>query len=124
MKYQMTLRYQKRSEYDDYMFLAGQNNDEELESYKKLKDMNAKLSEKFTTYLPIFHNDDHGVCSVRFKKDEGKDKIFKKNSMYSVDFTLKKKEYKGESYVNCFILKSKLVSKKEDSGDGEELDEL
>ncbi len=120
----MTLRYQKRSDYDDYIFLAGQNNDEELESYKKLKDMNAKLAEKYKTYLPIFHNDDHGVCSIRFKKDEGKDKAFKKNCMYSVDFTLKKKEYKGESYVNCFILKSKLVSKSEDSGDGEELDEL
>lgn len=124
MKYQLTLRYQKRSEYDDYIFLAGQNNEEELESYTQLKDMHAKLSEKFSTYLPIFHNDDHGVCSIRFKKDEGKDKVFKKNSMYSIDFTIKKKTYKGENYANCFMLKYKLVNKGEDSGDGEELDEL
>ena len=124
MKYQLTLRYQKRSEFNDYVFLAGQNNDDELVSYKQLKDMHAKLTDTYTTYLPIFHNDDHGVCSIRFKKDEGKDKTFKKNSMYSVDFTIKKKVYKGENYINCFILKSKLVGKSEDSGDGEELGEL
>ena len=124
MKYQLTLRYQKRSEYDDSIFLAGQNNEDELVSYKQLKDMNTKLAKTYTTYLPIFNNDDHGVCSIRFKKDDGKPKIFKKNCMYSIEFIRKKKTYKGEDYINCFITKSKLVSKSEENGDGEELEEL
>ena len=124
MKYQMTLRYQKRSEYEDYVFLADHERPDELESYEKLKSMANKLADKYSTYLPIFHSDEHNVCSIRFKKDEGKPKTFRKNCVYTVEFNIKDKEYKNEKYVNCFMLKHKLFSKCEDAGDGEDIGEL
>ena len=120
----MNIRYQKRSEYDDYVFLADKERNEELESYNNLKIMSEKLSDKYTTYLPIFHSDEHNVCSIRFKKDEGKSKLFKKNCLYSVEFIIKNKEYKNENYVNCFIQKFKLINKAEYSCDGDELGAL
>ncbi len=120
----MNLRYQKRSEYDDYVFLADHERPDELESYEKLKTMSAKLVDKYTTYLPIFHSDEHNVCSIRFKKDDGKTKQFKKNCVYAIEYIIKEKEYKNEQYVNCFIQKFKLFSKSEDVGDGDELGEL
>jgi hypothetical protein len=124
MKYQLILRYQKRSDYDDYVFLADPDKEDEVKSYEKLKDLSEKLAKSYDTYLPIFHSEDHNVCSIRFKKDEGKDKKFKKNSLYTIDFILKKKEYKEQQYINCWMKKHKLHSKQEVESDGEIMDEL
>lgn len=113
----LTLRYQKKSEYGDDIFIVSDGNPDEQTAYKELKGIHGKLTKKFDTFLPVYYSSEHEYCSIRFKPS---DKRFKKGNLYTIKFKITQKEKKGKNYCNCFVLSSKLF-KVVEQDDGEEL---
>jgi hypothetical protein len=115
----LILRYQKKSEYGDDIFVANNSDDkpDEQPAYQELQGIYGKLTQKFDTFLPVYHSTEHEYCSIRFKPSA---KRFKRGNLYTVKFKITQKEKKGKNYCNCFVLSAKLFKTfKQD--DGEEL---
>ena len=113
----LTLRYSKNSEYGDHVFICTDDEEafpSEQEGFKELKRMSAKLNEMFTTFLPVYHSEEHNYCSIRFQKTNSK---FHRRSLYKVSFDIKRKSKDGQEYCNAYIKKVKLHTRvKEDQG--------
>lgn len=108
------IKFSKLDKYDNIVFIASQKTDPD--NYNLLKTYSKKLSEKYDTYLPIYHNEQYKFCTVRFFKSN----VFKpqEDCFYDIKFNIRVKVKNDMSYVNCYIDKMNFKSKKEfDRGD-------
>lgn len=105
----LNLRYQKNDKFDNQIFIAHTQKDEA--SFKILKKYHQKLVDRdYDTFLPIYHNDQYGYCTVRFKKSF-RHTDFIEGATYQVSFSVKTNEKNDKTYVNCFLTSCKLISK-------------
>ncbi len=104
----LKLRYQKRTDYGDDVFICTDDKERpiEKEGFEKLKDIAGQLEKRFNTFLPIYYSSDYEYCSVRFKPCGKK---FKIGHVYEVKFNVKQITKKDNVYCNCFITSTKFI---------------
>ena len=101
------IKFQKLDQYDNPVFIAGEEND--LENYTILKVYAKKLNSMFEGFMPIYHNDEHKFGTIRFaKKYEFKPE---NNCNYDIEYSIKQKNKNLKIYVNCHITKITFVSR-------------
>ena len=125
------IRFKKYDQFDNPVFIASlksEVNAEENNNFNKLKKYHSKLENKqYDTFLPIYHNPEYGYCTIRFIKNNnpksmGLESAFTTNSIYNIEYCIKKKNKNDKTYINCFINKATLVTKAEPVDEGEVLD--
>jgi hypothetical protein len=109
MPIKLILRYQKKDQFGNSVFLASSNIENEKASHatllkieQKLKDMNLE------TFLPVYSNEAYQYSSARFKFYKGEPLI--ERNLYTVEFDIKKSERNNKTYINCFAHSIKLHS--------------
>ena len=100
------LRYLKQDQFKNEIFIAGDSG--EPEEREELSNICRALKEKnITTFLPVFSG--NGYSTIRFRH-ENKFK-FEEGATYELSFDIRQIERGDKVYVNCYILKSRLVFK-------------
>lgn len=119
------IRFKKYDQFDNPVFitsLKSEVNAEEKNNFNKLKKYHSKLENKqYGTFLPIYHNPEYEYCTIRFMKNN-KYANFTTNSIYNIEYCIKKKNKDDKTYVNCYINKATLVTRAEPVDEGELLD--
>jgi hypothetical protein len=119
---EINLRYQKKDEWGNEIFIASSKYNEELAAFEKLKRLEEKLREiDVGTFLPVFHNDNLNYCTIRFKFLNPPVKLVGRN-LYTVKFVIKKSTRGGKEYINAFVNTIKLHTKATPHDHGEVLD--
>ena len=111
----MQIRFQKVDQYKNSIFIAGTKKLSEKDAFDRLSLIYDKLKGTVPTFLPIYATADYTTIrfkpNTKFKFDEG--------CLYEVEFAVRKKEYKDQDYISCFVNKSKLVKKADVVDQGE-----
>ena len=96
MSIELNLRYQKKDDYKNNIFIVSPKYDDEQPAFETLKKLEVKLKEmNVGTFLPIFHNDDLNYATIRFKFLNSPVKLIERN-LYSIKFVIKKSK-RGET---------------------------
>jgi hypothetical protein len=115
------LRYQKRDEWNNEVFIASERYPDEKEGAVKLKLILSKLGEMdIETFIPIYINDDIGYSTIRFKNFKGL-KLVERN-LYTVNFSVNKIKRGDKEYINCYINYITLKKKAKPQERGETLE--
>jgi len=104
-----SIRFQKLDQYDNPVFISSGDRADEIDNYTQLKKFSEQLSDKYDTFLPIFHSDVFNFSTIRFKKSKENSLTLKENASYDINYTAKVREVNGKSFVNCYINKLSLV---------------
>ena len=122
MSINLNLRYQKKDQFSNEIFIASSKYDEELPAYKTLEKLEKKLKEmNLGSFLPVYVNEDIGYSTIRFKFLKSPVKLVERD-VYSVTFVVKKSKRETKEYINCFVSSIKLHKKAPARNDGEVLD--
>ena len=104
----LMLRYLKQDQFKNEIFIASDAKVSEHDVQEELSNIYRALKEKnITTFLPVFLA--HSYSTIRFKH-ENKFK-FEEGATYELSFNIRQIERGDKVYVNCYILKSRLVFK-------------
>ena len=96
------LRYLRTDDFASEIFIVSPKYELEVPGYEKLKQIAIKIEDlKLGTFSPVYHNEGHKNCTIRFKFYKGM-KLVERN-IYTVEFLVKKSERGDKKYVNCFI---------------------
>jgi len=115
----MQLRFQKVDPYNNSIFIASKNREDEDVAYTKLSKFHENLTNSdVTTFLPIYSTSKY--ATIRFKRNPKF--TFEEGCIYSLEFTVRKSEYEGKKYVAVFVNNSTLVAKAVDYGEVMSLD--
>ena len=105
-----SVRFQKNDKFNNIVMIASKDKPTEIENYEILKTYAEKLENKdYGTYLPIFHSPIHNYATIRFFKNE-KFKMIP-NALYDLEYKITTLAKKAKIYVNCHIIKCKMVGK-------------
>jgi hypothetical protein len=89
----MQLRFQKVDPYNNSIFIASKNRDDEEAVYTKLSKFHeALVTSDVTTFLPIYSTSKY--ATIRFKKNTKF--TFEEGCIYAVEFTIRKSEYENK----------------------------
>ena len=122
MSIELSLRFQKKEDYKNSIFIVSPKYDTELPAFEKLKKLEVKLKEmNVGTFLPIYYNDDLNYCTIRFKFLNSPVKLVERN-LYTVKFVIKKSKRGGKEYINCFVNTIKIHTRAKPQDTGEILD--
>ena len=120
----LRLRYQKTTPYREAVFIAVQddNKPEEAPAFQKICEICDTLKNAYPgLYLPVYSKEN--FASIRFKNPNGgyPARKFYRDSVYEVEFVLKKKLVGEKVVLNAFLNRAKLITKA-DTDEGEVLD--
>ena len=122
MSIELNLRYQKKYDYKNSIFIVSPKYDVEKNAFETLKKLEKKLKEMdLGTFLPIYFNDDLNYCTIRFKFLNSPVKLVERN-LYTVKFVINKSIRGGKEYVNCFVNNIKIHTKAKPQDHGEVMD--
>jgi len=122
MSIELVLRYQRKDDYHNNIFIASNKYDEELPAFETLKKLETKLKDlNVGTFLPVYYNDDLNYCTIRFKFLNPPFKIVERN-LYTVKFVVKKSKRANKEYINAFVNTIKIHTKAKPQDTGEILD--
>ena len=122
MSIELNLRFQKKDDYKNNIFIVSPKYDEELPAFEKLKKLEEKLKEMdLGTFLPVYYNDDLNYATIRFKFLNPPMKLVERN-LYSVKFVVKKSKRANKEYINCYVNTIKIYKKAKPQDTGEILD--
>ena len=113
------LKFQKYDQFSNFVFIAGEQTDPD--NYEKIKSMYDKLSNKFETYLPVYHNEQYNYCTIRFQKYSIKQKL-EEGATYNLEYSAHAVTKGDMKYVNIYAKNVKLNTKAVEFDRGEELD--
>ncbi len=119
----LQLRFQKYDQFNNPVFIASKGQEDEKESYDRLKSYHKQLSEpNYGTFLPIFHSSVHGYSTIRFKSFQTKKLM--KNDVYEINFKIKKIFKDNRVFINCYVDSAKLLRVSSvDTGEDVELED-
>jgi hypothetical protein len=124
MPQKLTLRFQKLGRYDTASFICSKKIPDERPQYDTLRMWHKKLNEMAPdTFLPVYHHEAHGYCTVRFKTYgfQRQIKALNKNDQCQVVFGLAKKTTPKGTFFNT-VLKSLKMVRASSGQQGDELD--
>ena len=122
MSIELNLRFQKKDDYKNSIFIASNKYKDELPAFEKLKKLEGKLKEMdLGTFLPVYFNDDLNYCTIRFKLLNSPVKLVERN-LYTVKFVVKKNKRGDKEYINAFVNTIKIHKKATPVDQGEVLD--
>ena len=122
MSIELLLRFQKKDDYKNSIFIVSPKYDDELLAFETLKKLETKLKEMdLGTFLPVYYNDDLNYATIRFKFLNSPVKLVERN-LYTVKFVIKKSKRGGKEYINAFVNKISLYKKAKPQDHGEVLD--
>ena len=122
MSIELVLRYQRKDDYKNNIFIVSPKYDDELPAFEKLKKLETKLKEMdLGTFLPVYFNDDLNYATIRFKFLNSPVKLVERN-LYSIKFVIKKSIRENKEYINCYVNSIKLYKKSTPVNQGEVLD--
>jgi hypothetical protein len=113
------IKFQKLGKFGEYVFIASSKQDQG--NFDTLKELASKIELKeYGTFSPLYCNQQYDYCTIRFQKNNKH--TFDESSKYDIEFVMKTKNKDGKEYVNCYIQKSKFISKPEPYDEGEILE--
>ena len=122
MSIELNLRYQRKDQFGNNIFIVSQKYDEELPAFEKLKKLEKKLREMdLGSFLPVYFNEDLNYCTIRFKFMNSPVKLVERN-LYSIKFVVKKNKRGDKEYINCYVNTLKIYRKAMPQDTGEVLD--
>ena len=122
MSIELNLRFQKKDDYKNNIFIVSPKYDDELPAFETLKKLEVKLKEMdLGTFLPVYFNDDLNYCTIRFKFLNPPFKLVERN-LYNVKFVIKKSKRGGKEYINAFVNTIKIHTRAMPQDTGEILD--
>ena len=122
MSIQLLLRYQKKDDYNNHIFIVSPKYDVELPAFETLRTLTSKVEDmNLGTFSPVFHNDVLDYCTIRFKFLNSPVKLVERN-LYTVKFVIKKSKRGDKEYVNAFVQTIKMHTKAKPQDHGEVLD--
>jgi hypothetical protein len=122
MSIELNLRFQKKDDYKNNIFIVSPKYDDELPAFEKLRKIEAKLKEMdLGTFLPVYYNDDLNYATIRFKFLNSPVKLVERN-LYTVKFVIKKSKRANKEYINAFVNTIKIHKKATPVDQGEVLD--
>ena len=100
------IRFSKLDQFNNSVFIAS---DDDVENYDILTDYSAKLKLKYSSFLPIYHNEEHKFATIRFVKNSK----FKPEDRcnYDIEYTIKQKNKDDKVFINCHVNKMVFVSR-------------
>ena len=123
MSITLDLRYQRKDDYKNNIFIVSSKYNEELPAFETLKKLETKLKEMdLGTFLPVYHNEDLNYCTIRFKFLNSPPVKLVERNLYTVKFVIKKSKRANKEYVNCYVNTIKIHTKAKPVDQGEVLD--
>ena len=119
----LCLRFQKRDQFGNPIFIASSKNPEEKDQHATLSKFYNQLDSLDTgLFLPIYSNTEHDYATLKCKKNTNFCNLIAGNT-YKVTFDTKKKKTDGvTTSINCYIRKLKFFKKGEPVDEGESVD--
>jgi hypothetical protein len=109
------IRFNKFDLFLNPVFICSSENENEYENYKQLKSYAKQLKKKFPDiFLPIYNSEEYNFSSIKICKNTQITQLkLNQNDLVNLTFRIKKKKSDKNllTYVNCILVKVKLVKR-------------
>jgi hypothetical protein len=109
MSLSMKLTFSNKNQYGNDVFICKKSNDSD--SYATALTIHKKIKRMFSTYLPVYVNEEKEYARVQFRNTYIK---FKPKHVYEINFDVKSVNVNDKKHANVVLSSYKLLSSPED----------